>query len=253
MSNVDDWELHWDRYASSAARNPAQRMRHALIVRRLRGLAADQVGARILDLGSGQGDLLARLSEVLPRAELAGFEMSRTGVEISRRKAPTARLAVVDVFAPPPEAAAFHGWATHGACSEVLEHVDDPAAFLRAASVYFAPGGRLVVTVPGGPMSAFDRVIGHRRHFTRESLAEVLRAAGFSAERTWRAGFPFFNLYRLLVILRGRRLAADVEAGGEGAASRLAAAVMTVFRGLFRFNAADFPGGWQIVAVGRKS
>ena len=57
-----------------------------------------------------------------------------------------------------------------------------------------------VVTVPGGPMSAFDRHIGHRRHFSPDDLRAVLLAAGFQVERTTGVGFPFFNLYRLVAI-----------------------------------------------------
>lgn len=252
MSGHDDWEQHWDRYASAATRNPAQRMRHAFVLRLLRADAAEGAGCRVLDVGSGQGDLLVLMQAALPRAELAGFELSRSGVEISRQKVPAARLEVVDLFQPSAAAAAFQAWATHAVCSEVLEHVDDPTAFLRAASAYLADGAKLIVTVPGGPQSAFDRHIGHRRHFTRKSLAAVLEAAGFDVVRAYRAGFPFFNLYRLLVIARGERLVRDAEAGHEGAATRVGDVLMAMFRGLFRLNLPDFPGGWQIVAVGRK-
>jgi hypothetical protein len=97
-------------------------------------------------------------------------------------------------------------------------------------------------------MSAFDRHIGHRRHFTPELLRDVLVQAGFDVERTWRAGFPFFNLYRLLVILRGRRLAEDVSGG---VSSRLADTTMSAFRVLFRLNLDKPAWGWQIVGIAR--
>src|SRR5690606_32387947 len=144
-------------------------------------------------------------------------------------------------------------WATHAVCSEVLEHVDDPAAFLREARRLLAEDARLVVTVPGGPMSAFDRHIGHRQHFTRASIRRVLEGAGFEVERTWLSGFPFFNLYRLTVIARGERLVRDVESGGRGPTSRLADGVMAAFRGVFRLNLGDSRFGWQVVALARKT
>ena len=77
---------------------------------------------------------------------------------------------------------------------------------------YLARGCRVVVTVPGGPMSAFDRSIGHRRHFTPDSLSQILRESGFRVESAQRAGFPFFNLYRLVVIARGEAVTHDVMA-----------------------------------------
>jgi hypothetical protein len=98
-------------------------------------------------------------------------------------------------------------------------------------------------------MSAFDRHIGHRRHFTPRDLAEILAAAGLEVRWAAGAGFPFFNLYRALVIARGERLVADVSAAGAeqpGAAARLA---MAAFRPLFRLNRTRSRWGRQIVAV----
>jgi SAM-dependent methyltransferase len=250
MSEPDNWDQHWDHYADAASRNPAQRMRHDLIVNLLRDAPA---AARVLDIGSGQGDLLVKLHAARPGVALAGFELSASGVEISRRKVPAGKFLVVDLFQPPAAAAPFAGWATEAVCSEVLEHVDSPVAFLKAARPYLAENARLVVTVPGGPMSAFDRHIGHRQHFTRESISRMLGEAGFAVERVCLAGFPFFNLYRLVVIARGEKLAADVESGGRGASSRLADMVMAVFRGLFKLNLTNSPWGWQVVAVARKT
>lgn len=248
----DDWNKHWDQFADAATLNPAQQMRHRLAVKLLR----EPSGAgkrRVLDLGSGQGDLAVKLRHEMPEVELLGFEMSQSGVAISQRKVPQAEFLVVDLFAPPPAAERYAGWATDAVCSEVLEHVDSPVDFLKASRRYLADNARLVVTVPGGPMSAFDRHIGHRQHFTRQSIARVLEGAGFTVERVYLSGFPFFNLYRLVVIARGEKLATDVDSGHQGASGRLARAVMAVFRGLFRFNLLDFPLGWQVVAVARKT
>ncbi len=243
----DDWEAHWDRYADSASKNPAQRMRHDLVARLLRRSAPEKM--RLLDIGSGQGDLLARLRPLFASAEMAGVELSESGVKISRKKVPRTSFVAADLFSPPAEMARYAGWATDALCSEVLEHVDDPSAFLRAAAQYLAAGARLIVTVPGGPMSAFDQHIGHRQHFTKRSIARVLKEGGFRVERVLRAGFPFFNLYRGVVIARGDKLAGDVE----GPTSFTASLAMSVFRLLFHFNLTDSPFGWQIAAVARKT
>lgn len=249
-SERDDWDKHWDSFAEAASRNPAQRMRHDLAIRLL---AQQAPVARVLDLGSGQGDLAVKLRERMPGTELLGFEMSASGVTISRKKVPEATFLVVDLFQPPAEAQVFRNWATAAVCSEVLEHVDSPEDFLKAARPYLEDGARLVVTVPGGPMSAFDKHIGHRQHFTRESIARVLEAAGFAVERVYLSGFPFFNLYRCVVIARGEKLAEDVDSGQRGFAVWLADVVMAVFRGLFKLNLMNSPFGWQVVAVARKA
>lgn len=249
---VDDWNDHWSRFAEAATRNPGQQMRHAIVARRLSEVATGGP-RRILDIGSGQGDLLARIRRLWPKAPLLGFEMSESGVRISREKVPDGRFILADLFHPPPELDAYAGWATDAVCVEVLEHVDDPVAFLQSAARYLAPGAQIIVTVPSGPMSAFDRHIGHRRHFTRASISANLSAAGFRVDRVYRCGFPFFNLYRLVVIARGKKLAADIDSGGGQPSSRLAGAIMDLFHILFRLNVADSRFGWQLVAVAKKS
>jgi SAM-dependent methyltransferase len=251
MPEQDNWDRHWAQYAAAASRNPAQRMRHDIIVQLLRRTSGPR--PRILDIGSGQGDLLVKLHRVLPQAELLGFELSASGVELSRQKLPVAKFLVADLFQPPETLATFAGWGTVAVCSEVLEHVDSPVDFLKAARIYLADEARLVVTVPGGPMSAFDRHIGHRQHFTRQSIARYLGEAGFEVERVYLSGFPFFNLYRCVVIARGESLAEDVSAGEGGFSARLADGVMAFFRILFRLNLLNSPFGWQVVAVARKA
>src|SRR3954469_13427579 len=251
-ASQDDWDSHWDQYADSAAENPAQRMRHQMIARLLCP-DASKGAMRIFDLGSGQGDLVQMLAPLLPNARFVGAELSESGVAISQLKVPGATFVVADIFRPPPELGGFTDWATHAVCSEVLEHVDDPVAFLEHAGKYLARNARLIVTVPGGPMSAFDRHIGHRQHFDRARIRSVLERAGYSVERTYLSGFPFFNLYRLMVIARGERLAQDIGSTGEGRLSGLASAVMKLFRVLFHANLLDSPFGWQVVATARKA
>jgi len=40
-----------------------------------------------------------------------------------------------------------------------------------------APGCRVIITVPGGPMTLFDKHIGHRKHYSSQELRLLLRAA----------------------------------------------------------------------------
>jgi len=179
LADADDWDQHWEAFAEAAARNPAQAYR-----RRLAAKLLEAVGPpiRLVDLGSGQGDFLGMAARRWPDAELLGVEPSRLGIAQSREKAPTARLELIDLLADTEIPDDLRGWATHALCSEVLEHVDDPCSLLASSRALLAPGCRLVVTVPGGPMSAFDRHIGHRRHFTPTALGRILEQAGYQVE-----------------------------------------------------------------------
>ena len=148
---------------------------------------------------------------------------------------------------------AFEKWATHAICSEMLEHVDDPSQVLENVGSFMAPGCQLVVTLPSGPMSYFDHYIGHRKHFKARELRDLLEQTGYHVESVWRAGFPFMNLYKLVVIARGKALVRDVATQADGhPSSRLATAVMNCFRFLFRGNLTNTIFGWQLVAIARK-
>jgi SAM-dependent methyltransferase len=244
---IDEWDRHWRDYAESAASNPAQAYRRRLVLRLLAS-SGNGIPARVLDIGSGTGDLAAEIRNAFPAAELLGLDVSAAAVEHAARKVPAATFLQRDLASGSEPEPAYRGWATHAVCSEVLEHVEDPKALLANARSYLAPGCKLIVTVPGGPMSAFDRHIGHRQHFTPKSIRALLDQAGFVVERSTRAGFPFFNLYRLIVLLRGERLVDDVADGARRRSARLA---MRIFAVLFRLNLTRSPWGWQVLAAAR--
>jgi trans-aconitate methyltransferase len=182
-----------------------------------------------------------------PLTEAIGIELSEAGCKIARRKVPDATFLQRDLVEEAEVPAHFRSWATHAVCSEVLEHVDRPDQLIRHATAYLAPGCRLVVTVPGGPMSAFDRHIGHRRHYTKQALRALLDETGLEVERIAAAGFPFHNLYRLAVMVRGRRLIGDAS----GRSSRLMGWTSRLFHLAFYMNLRTSPWGWQLVAIAR--
>ncbi len=197
----DDWDRHWQDYADAAEQNPAQRYRREIVCKLLARHSCTGA-ARILDVGSGQGDQARDLRRAFPQAEIGGLELSATGIEVSLRKVPDARFVQRNLLEP-GDPGALRCWAQFATCAEVLEHLDDPALFLKNTSEYLAPGCLLIVTVPGGPQSEFDKHIGHRQHFTPAKLRSLLETAGFEVEMAATAGFPFFNLYRMVVISRG--------------------------------------------------
>jgi 2-polyprenyl-3-methyl-5-hydroxy-6-metoxy-1,4-benzoquinol methylase len=242
----DDWDQHWHNQADVAERNPAQRYRRDIVCKLLRSHSC-MGNANILDIGSGQGDLARDLRSQFPQAEITGLELSATGIQVSSRKVPGARFVQRNLIEP-GDPGGLAGWAQFAVCCEVLEHLDDPALLLRNASAYLAPGCLLIVTVPGGPQSEFDRHIGHRQHYTPAKLSALLEASGFEVEAATTAGFPFFNLYRMVVISRGKRLVTAVESGSH---SLLAKAVMALFRPLFSLSLPGTGWGWQTVAAAR--
>jgi|TARA_B100002003_G_C14131875_1_gene544339 SAM-dependent methyltransferase len=244
-STPDDWEDHWSRLGDAAESNPAQAFRFHLVRRYLADLGQ---GSRLLDLGCGTGGLLEYLGSGDLNFDATGLELSAAGVARATERLPDARFIQCDLLAPEPPDLELLGWAEQATCSEVLEHLNNPKLFLERARPLLRPGARLVVTVPAGPMSAYDHYIGHRRHYDPMSLRLLLESAGFEVESVFGHGLPFFNLYRLTVIARGERLVRDADLGEKdlGAIARLA---MRTFGLLLRLPMVRSRLGWQLVGV----
>ncbi len=242
----DDWDRHWSDFGEAGEAGPSPKYRKRLILDLLAETGCSRAST-VLDIGSGRGELTAAILAAFPGARAIGLELSATGVAVASRRVPEARFHQRDLLRGVDEADLPPERATYAVCTEVLEHIEDPAVLLRNAARYMAPGCRLVVTVPGGPMCEFYRHIGHRRHYDTQSLRAVLEQAGFAVDRTYGAGFPFFNLFRIAITLRGNRLVADAT----GTPSLPMRAAMGLFDLLFRLNLRRW--GWQILAVARKA
>ncbi len=70
-TNRDDWDVIGEEYSDGASFNPAQEYRRRLIVKLL-GLRGSGSGVRLLDIGSGQGDLAAEIRGSFPGVEIYG-------------------------------------------------------------------------------------------------------------------------------------------------------------------------------------
>lgn len=245
---TDDWDEHWSAQATMNALNPAQQYRKRLVLDAL-ALREAKSPVRLLELGSGAGAFAAEVFAVRPDIEFVGLDLSEVGVGIARQKIPQASFFTQDFTAPFALDDRYKNWATHVVCSEVLEHLDDPVAMLRNVRPLLARGCRVVVTVPAGPMSAFDRHIGHRRHFNANGLQKMLREAGLDVADLRGAGFPFFNVYRLAVVARGKKLIEDA-AYQDHSLPLSARMTIRAFSWLFRLNTQKTKLGWQLVAVG---
>jgi trans-aconitate methyltransferase len=155
-------------------------------------LARDRPSS-IIDLGCGDGALLDEVTAALPSATLAGIDLSVAQITLNRRARPDIEWHACDLdceFAVPdqlPPAQAL-------IASEVIEHLDHPDLFLRAALSLGRDGTRLYLSTQSGQIRETERRVGHRRHYTAEQLAQLLRENGWTPERIWNTGFPFHNL-----------------------------------------------------------
>ncbi len=194
----------WESFGALDAVSPASFHRRRQLLSLIREFGR---GPRnLLELGCGQGALLKRLELELPSVTLVGADVSAVALATTREACPDAELVLLDLQDP---AFAERHRAQLGRfdlvlCSEVLEHLDDDALALRHVRALLAPGGRVIVSVPGDTPTRFDRAIGHRRHYTVRTLTELLESADFEVDRVFAWGLPFHSAYRQLVRLAAR-------------------------------------------------
>jgi glycosyltransferase involved in cell wall biosynthesis len=138
------------------------------------------VGARVLEVGAGIGNLSRLLS---PRDRYTLSEVNPYYLDYLRNFAdgkPYMDVRKVDLAAT-TDFADLAGRYDTVICLNVLEHMEDEAGSLANLRAALAPGGRAVILVPQDPAlyGTLDETLGHRRRYTREQLRAVVEAHGF--------------------------------------------------------------------------
>ena len=183
----------WDEVAETyAARRDPDGSDAALIDDLLASLADDPaVGdgdPLVLDVGCGDG---ARTLANLPPGSV-GLDVSRRGLDLARETVPDARLVHGEMSALPFAADRFDAVTAYHAVFHV-ERRRHPDVYDEFARV-LRPGGRLLMTLPGGRFETVRRGwMGGEMFFSapgRERTLDQLRAAGFGDIETRTATDP---------------------------------------------------------------
>jgi ubiquinone/menaquinone biosynthesis C-methylase UbiE len=176
-------------------------------LRRRFALSNIQPGDRVLDLGSGSGDLTADLARVAD--EVVGVEVAEAAVRRAQKRHPALefRLAPIDGPLPFGDGAFDLVWS-----SEVIEHVADTGHWLSEVRRVLRPAGRLALTTPShgrlrlaiGGIERYSEPLGDHLHlYSARSLREVLDEFDFRQVQVRSAGGP--PLLRRLLLARATR------------------------------------------------
>ncbi len=166
-------------YAAGLA--PSRFGTHRMIAARVRD------GARVLDVGAGEGAL---------GAELQGRGCKVVCLEVDETRAKKAREKGLEVVLRNIEAAGIEDLGKFDliVCADVLEHLLDPAASLLKLKAALAPAGKVLASIPNvafygvrlrllaGRFDYTDTGIldrTHLRFFTRVTARQLLEEAGF--------------------------------------------------------------------------
>ena len=152
---------------------------------------SSHLGKRVLEVGSGIGNITAFLAE-------AGRTVVATDVIPSYRDELEIRFkgnsqVTVDVFDLDREAPGDFTRSPFDnvVCLNVLEHIEDDLGALRAMGSALKDDGKLILLVPAHQFlfGAFDVAVGHFRRYSKKLLSSRLQEAGFEINE-----LKFFNI-----------------------------------------------------------
>jgi 2-polyprenyl-3-methyl-5-hydroxy-6-metoxy-1,4-benzoquinol methylase len=151
-------------------------------------LALVPAGSAVLDAGCSSGYLAEQL--VARGCTVTGLELDPVAGQLAERWCEQVLIGDVETMELSLSPESFDVLL----CGDILEHLRDPTAALRRWRPFLRPGGRLVLSTPNianvrirlallfGVFRYTERGILDRTHahlFTRRSLRESLRRAGF--------------------------------------------------------------------------
>jgi len=135
------------------SKNPLVRHLVAQFLRRVSDLVVAQRPRRVLEVGCGEGMVLAHLAARLPDARFDGLEVDETALVRARTRCPDVALVRGDACELPFGSRTFD----LVVCLEVLEHLPEPTRALRELR-RVARGGCLV-SVPHEPFFRLGNVL----------------------------------------------------------------------------------------------
>lgn len=158
-----------------------------------RFLALMPLGARVLELTCGPGNVTRYLVDQRPDMRILATDLAPEMVEVARRSVPEVEHELLDMREVGRMGPAFHGVV----CAFGLPYLDQPAAarFIRDAATVLLPGGALYLSTmeddpakSGWEGPSKEQQIMMNYHLARD-LDAILCAAGLVPEVTERASY----------------------------------------------------------------
>jgi SAM-dependent methyltransferase len=166
VSMADEW------FQFATADHFWMQWRHCVLVRAL-SRAGGEV-RNVLEIGCGHGIAREMLEHDLGIA-VDGCDLNRPALEMA--KPGKGKLFVYNILDQEPSLLERYDAVL---LLDVIEHIDDDAAFVRAALRHLRPGGIVAMNVPASMMlfSDYDRVQGHVKRYTPRSLVTLFDQCG---------------------------------------------------------------------------
>ena len=202
---------------------------------------------RLLDIGAGTGIIMKELQSF---GTVCGMEFSPEAIEFLKIR----NLDLV-VRSDANDALPFRSNAfTVITCLDVLEHLDKDADLIHEMFRICKPGGYVVLTIPAfqGFWSVHDKVLHHRRRYTKTSLQTIIKRTEFRVRK-----ISYYNVIMSFPIMVIRKIRASRLPSGQSHSDfsiQLAPLVNKVLTYFYRAEIAllcflSYPFGVSLVAV----
>ena len=154
---------------------------------------APYLGRRVCEVGSGIGNMSALFLDGAPELLVLTDTDPYYREALEQRFADRREVVVKELTLPDDTAGArFQEFRLDTVVAlNVIEHIAEDVEALRCIRNMLRPPGRAVVLVPALErlFGSLDSALGHQRRYTRRSIAERMRQAGFRVERLF-----YFNV-----------------------------------------------------------
>jgi SAM-dependent methyltransferase len=202
----------------------------------------------VLDVGCGEGVVCEQIEKKF-HVEVSGCDLNEKALE----QAPSRRLPYY-FYNIHEKKEDFHEKYQSIILFDVLEHIEDPIAFLKSVLFHQKEDGFLFVNVPVMQQfySDYDKTIGHIKRYSRAALESELNAAGYQLERYVYWGISLLPLLLVRTLMLRISPSKDVVRLGfqppHPIINRALKWLMHV-EGLLPFS---FPLGTSLMAIARK-
>jgi 2-polyprenyl-3-methyl-5-hydroxy-6-metoxy-1,4-benzoquinol methylase len=237
-----NYETFWDNNESHS-KHPSVRLRNRFIKKTLLKLKFDT----LTDVGCGDGVLVKTIADLFPSKKYSASDFSSRVIEMNSDRYPGIDFFHCDIS----EKQKFEKTYDVVVCSEVIEHLKDWKTALDNLFGMTAEKGHLILTTQSGKRYKSDINVGHLQHFKLKELVDYLHSLGYTTEKAYKKGYPFYNLQKWVYQLFENK-AKDFQTGNTGK-SVIGNLVFKITYFLFMLSPRSSSLGPQIFILAKKN
>ena len=190
-NNKEFYEYFYNRKSNSSTKSCASKWEFFLLKSILKYAPKEDVN-NILEVGCGQGNKTAIISDYFKQAKITGIDPSASGIRNARENYSNYKnIEFVEEELNSFIEKSYIKKFDLVAALEILEHVENWESLLE--DIINVSNKYILLSFPTGKMRDYEKHIGHLRNFKRGEVENFLDLRGFKIVKTFYSGFPFYT------------------------------------------------------------